>query len=272
MLEQHFDPNKGAILAAEAVDNPGVPVSESVVKRGGFTPDVAGVTWHPDDIILVPADLAEESGLTIADETEAGGFGERAKFLEAVAKAIRDLFKTAMEQGNMWLAFSQVRDSQRYGLADYNKMRERLKARVGMLLKMGDGELAEGYRTFLKGIEEEVRQMESGTFVGRLIAPSRKVPLEQDPEYLQALREIIPDLFEGMIKSREAGWAFEHLKRAQALGLEDYPAMKEKFLELLKSELAKDDEQIGQKYRKYLKYLLECLPMECWRRQGVAAQ
>lgn len=235
-------------------------------------PEVFESTWHPDDALLVPSDIK------VAEQSDSAGsgteiFDEQKLFLEIVAETTHILFERAMEQNDMWLAFTQVQDSQKYGLSHYPEMHSRLIKHIEQTLTKSDIELADDYRALLDNIKKELSE---ATFAHRFVwAPGgskqRRVPREEDPEYLQTLRETTFDLFENTVSSGLVGLAYDHLKRACALGLEEYPTMKEKFLALLDSELAKSDEQVGGEYRRRLEEWRDCLKVECWT-QGTVAQ
>ena len=229
-------------------------------------------TWSRSDFLFTPASF-ESDGVAAEDSKGSGTkvFNEKERFLETVTDVTQVLFKRAMEQNDVWLAFVQVQESQKYSLSHYPEMRSGLIGHIEALLDKSDVELAADYRAFLNGVKKELSE---ATFAGRFVwAPGgskpRRAPREQDPEYQRTLKEITPDLFEAMIKDREVGWAYKHLKRACALGLEGYPTMREQFLALLNSELAKSDEQVGGEYRRRLEEWRQCLKVECWTQKTV---
>lgn len=200
-------------------------------------------------------------------------FDEKKEFLKTMTEVTEILFERAMTQGDVWLAFVQVRESHKSCLSHYLDMRSRLIDYIDQLLIKNDSELVDEYKVFLRSI---VKELKAVTHAGRFTTPPRekldpKVPPDQDPEHLQLLKDVTLPLFEAMISRREVGWAYWHLKNAYVLGLEKYLVMKSRFLELVESELVKDDKQIGVEYKQRLMEWRQCLLDECWAQETKAA-
>lgn len=254
----------------------GVFAERSWLKGSGdkdrFTPETIHLIGC-DDAMFVPSELVKsEPAEAVVDER--GSFDMRAEFLKTVTEVTRVVFERAIVQGDVWLAFVQVRQSQKHDLPHYSEMRSRLVEHIDQLLAKSDVELADDYRSFLKNVKGEI---EKGEQDGRFIfPPSEKSTTgssrRYDQHHLDESKEIIVHLFDAMVKRGEVEWAYEHLKRAFVLGLEGYQAMKKRFLELLELELAKGEGQVSREYRQRLQEWRQCLLDECWAQETVVAQ
>lgn len=180
------------------------------------------------------------------------------------------VFERAMKERDIYLAFIQVQHSQEHSLDHYAGMRDRLLVLIEKELAKPLAELAEQYRGVLICAK---KQLENGF----LDTENRMLPkMEMPSAVLDADRVVSEDnifglpgesllgLFHGALDRAEVEAAFKYLKHAFLSESPEYSSMRGRFLSVLESELAKDDQQLGVEYRQRLAEVHKCLVEECW--------
>lgn len=180
----------------------------------------------------------EETGLTpkkIGPETIAADFYGDDTNQEVRRIAVEQtptLFAQAIEDENEELAFMQLFHAKRYRLQEYPTMRSRFLYLVEYLLNEPDEELGEARQKKL----EELREIVKKQTMVEVLTPSRLSEEQKNvlrDENMRVQAEITPALFERTIKERDIIWAYEHLKKARALGLPEYARMRDRFMSLI---------------------------------------